>query len=214
MDLVKHLQESIDAVDSKLVENELGIEGFSSRNVRHLINNVCSIPKATYLEVGLYKGSTFFSALKSNRLRAFGIDNWSEFNGPSEEFNKFLPFYTYGNDVTIIDVDVFKLNLELITKPVDIYFYDGDHSEESQAKALTYMLPVLNHEFIFMVDDYNWPLVRAGTRRGIQESGVTVLSEYELGAGTCANLPGQPLREDAFTVGYWNGIYAAVLKKV
>lgn len=39
----------------------------SSPKVRHLLNNLCSLPSTSYLEIGTWKGSTWISALFQNQ---------------------------------------------------------------------------------------------------------------------------------------------------
>ena len=48
-----------------------GIEGFSSDRVRHFLNNLCSYEDTKYLEVGVYKGSTFCAAIQNNDVTAY-----------------------------------------------------------------------------------------------------------------------------------------------
>jgi hypothetical protein len=67
---------------SKLTQEILALEGFSGTKTRHLYNSICSAPWAKYLEVGVWKGSTFVSALYNNtHCNATAIDNWSAFSG-------------------------------------------------------------------------------------------------------------------------------------
>lgn len=213
MGLVNHLDNCVAATDNATARY-LALDGMSGPRFRHLLNRVCSIHEATYLEVGLYKGSTFFSALDGNSLNAYGVDNWSEFGGPVDIFRKRLPEYAGHNTVTIYDGDIFSMDLSTIKTPIDIYFYDGNHEEESQAKALTYTINACADEFIFMVDDYNWPKVHLGTQRGIKEAGLTILREYHFGANENANAQGCALAgSPAVTPVWWNGMYVSVLKK-
>lgn len=57
------------------------VDGMSTHNVRHLINNLCAMPGARYLEVGSYKGSTLCAALSNNSVElAVAYENYTEFD--------------------------------------------------------------------------------------------------------------------------------------
>ena len=63
---------------SSLASEILKLEGMSSPKVRHLLNNLCALPGARYLEIGSYKGSTWISALYNNSstlISSTSIDN-------------------------------------------------------------------------------------------------------------------------------------------
>ena len=63
---------------SKLTEREKNIFGLSSNRQRDLVNNLCSIPDAKYLELGVYKGATLLSAASGNKVSEIvGVDNYS-----------------------------------------------------------------------------------------------------------------------------------------
>lgn len=151
---------------SKLTPEILAMEGFSGHMTRHFYNNLCSIPHLTYLEVGSYKGSTLISALYGNQVSGFAIDNWSEFNGPKEEFHANVQKYIDTSDVYFRDQDAFTL----YTIPdIDIYLYDGNHSYDSHKKAITHFAPFLKPASIVIVDDWNWSWIREATLAGFQE---------------------------------------------
>jgi len=67
--LIEHVKKSIRNAyigDSKLNNDILMLNGMSSSKVRHLLNNLCALPEASYLEIGVWQGSTFISALYQN----------------------------------------------------------------------------------------------------------------------------------------------------
>jgi hypothetical protein len=175
--------------------------GMSGHAVRHLINNVCSAPGTKYLEVGLYRGSTFFSALCGNTLTATGIDDWTEFEGPRQEFEKNVADYVGKSDIGIYNCDFRKLEInEESFEKYNTYFYDGGHSHNDHRDALTKLLPALADPFIYMVDDYNQDEVRSGTQVGIEEAGLLATFCTRLGADR---------KDDAY--GWWNGLLLSVL---
>ena len=53
----------------------------SGEKTRHFYNNICSMPDARYLEVGVWKGSSFCSAMCNNTMTCLAIDNWAGVNG-------------------------------------------------------------------------------------------------------------------------------------
>jgi hypothetical protein len=163
-----------DAIEgkSKLTPEILGMEGMSSAWVRHLLNNLIG---GNYLEVGVWHGSTFISALYGNKINAYAIDNWSEYNDNDSKYNFYKNCERFGiSGFTFFECDAFTVDLKKIPK-IDIYFYDGDHNYENTIKALTYFLPVLSDEFLFIVDDYEWEGVERGVWDGIKECNLKVI---------------------------------------
>ena len=206
--LVSHLQNCINLGNqerSKLTPAILAMDGMSSAKNRHFLNNLCSMPGTNYLEVGVWKGSTFVSALfgnASNVLGAVAIDNWSEFSGPKADFLNNCKFI---GDIThaFYEEDCFKINKEKISKaPINIYFYDGEHTAEAQEQAFTYFNDVLDSVFIAVVDDWNHQPVEIGTRAAFNKLGYTVLFEQVM-----------PARFNGDKELWWNGLYVAVLRK-
>ncbi|MEX0595294.1 MAG: hypothetical protein WD512_02260, partial [Candidatus Paceibacterota bacterium] len=207
--LVSHVQNSIVKADngiSKLSSEVLNIHGMSSAKVRHLLNNLCNKENTRYFEVRVWKGSTWISALYGNRDNiddAVAIDNWSRFGGPREEFfencKKFLPNYAY----RVYSENSFSIDLKSsFILPMNVYFYDGDHSALSQEMALTYFDDILDDVFILIVDDWNREEVKRGTIQGIQKLNYQVAYQIEL--------PGLKINDD---VNWWNGLYVAVIFK-
>lgn len=187
---------------NKVIEND--IEGMSSSKVRHLLNNLCTLPHARYLEIGTWKGSTFIAALANNQTTveyAVGMDDWSEFGGPKADFernlNQFLPSNSYRYE--IYSQDCFAIQPSSIIKaPINLYLYDGNHSAVSQEMAFTHYDEVLDDVFIALVDDWSEESVRQGTFNAFAKLNYEVLFEV------C--LPGP------YTL-WWNGFYVAVVRK-
>jgi hypothetical protein len=207
--LVSHVRESIEKAqkgESKLDDKILKIEGMSSAKNRHLLNRLCSWPNTRYLEIGCWKGSTWISALYKNEAAvssAIAIDNWAEFDGPQEAFEKncrkFLGSFPY----RFYSIDCFDFDLSHFTHPVNLYFYDGNHSALSQELAFTYFDPILDDLFIAVVDDWNWDEVQRGTRAAFQKLNYQILFQTALPAK----------KEGADRLNWWNGLYVAVIRK-
>ncbi len=157
---------------SNMTKEILEMEGMSGKYTRHFYNNLCSIPNAKYLEIGVWKGSSFCSALCNNNMSScLAIDNWSEFGGPKDEFIKNLDKVKGNNNVKFVEQDCFTISEEdrALLGKFNIFMYDGNHSEDAQYRALQHFLPCLEDEFIYIVDDWNWEAVRAGNMEVYQQ---------------------------------------------
>ena len=208
-ELAEHTQKCIDAANqhrSKLATSLLQIHGMSSDKNRHFLNNVCSLEGINYLEVGVWKGSTFFSALYENmNIRsAIAIENWSL--DPYTRNSFFSNLHKYKNKVThnaqMIESDCFTVPLSVFKENVQVYFYDGRHDEVDQIQAFTYFDSILDDVFIAIVDDWNHHPVQTGTRLAFEALGYTVYQEWILPANFNGDLEQ-----------WWNGLYVAVIKK-
>lgn len=206
LSLIGHVVTSIKKADlgiSKLNGEILALEGMSSNKVRHFLNNICSLQNGRYLEIGVWKGSTFVSALyKNNLVDAIAIDNWSEFAGPKQAFQNNLAKFLPATPHTFYESDCFRFDLKNIKNKINIYFFDGAHTQEDQRLAFTYYNEILDNTFIAIVDDYNWQQVQDGTQIAFKQLGYTVLFEQFL-----------PSAGNGDTSSWWNGIYVAVVSK-
>jgi hypothetical protein len=207
--LIDHVKKSIKKgfdCESQLPVGVLSIHGMSSARGRHLLNNICSLPGASYLEIGVWAGSTFVSALYGNTktlYEAIAIDNWSQFGDQKDTFLKNTSFFLPKRSFRMWEGDSFKMNVDCVFgRPIDIYFYDGDHSVEAQRKAFTYFDSALADTFIAIIDDWEWPDVQCGTAQAFEELGYKILFEEKL----LARYPNDPET-------WWNGMYIAVIQK-
>ena len=106
---------------SKLSEEVLRLDGMSSRKTRHFLNNLA---KTNYLEIGVWKGSTFVAANYGNDNEATAIDNFSEFGNVSNELKQNLKLLK--NKYSFIEGNCFEIDLTGLGL-FDVYFYDGQH---------------------------------------------------------------------------------------
>jgi hypothetical protein len=86
MDWIAHLTEALFSTyrgASKLPDEILAVEGYSSPLVGRLLNNLCDFDGCRYVEVGAWQGATALSASYLNRGSFKAIDNFREFGGPS-----------------------------------------------------------------------------------------------------------------------------------
>lgn len=199
--LIEHLKNSIsraDKFESKLTSEVLSLGGMCLAKTRHLLNNVVNTPGSRYLEVGVFRGATFIAALyKNNYDKAIAIDNWSECGDHGREMAEKCSRYI--GEYELISGDCFNVKFD---GKINIYFYDGNHTKESHAKALVCFCESLADEIIFLVDDYNWKQVYDGTRIAVRDW--DILYEARLGSA-----PSHTVNTD------WGaGLYAAVLRKL
>lgn len=191
---------------SKLITPIFQINGMSSAKVRCLLNNLLNIDNVKYLEIGMWRGSTLISALYGNNPKTVvGIDNFSEFVLPhptsqewlfltdiqerrhpvhprDELFHNLQEFLPPENKISILEGGCF--NEELLKKcgelsPFNIYFYDGNHSYESQKRAMTEYVKFMDKTFIIIVDDWNASDASKGTLDGLAECGVKIIHKVE-----------------------------------
>jgi hypothetical protein len=149
--------------------------GMTSAKVKTLLNRLVSKLPAdeAYLEIGCWQGASVLSALNGNlSATAYACDMFSEFTGPDPRTKFFDNKKKYAGmipDFTFFEMDCFALCKlpKPFLKPIGVYFYDGNHSEESQLMALTEYRRFLAKRVVFLVDDWNWDKVRAGTWKAI-----------------------------------------------
>jgi len=150
-------------IDSELLE----ADGLSGKGYRRFLNNLIrNIPDPRYLEVGVWTGSTLCSAANRNKLRAVGIDNWSQHweRSPAyarTECDRNLRKFVEA-DVRLIERDFREVPFGAIGK-FNVYFFDGPHDTVDQYDGIRLALPALDDEFVMIVDNWNNASVRQGT---------------------------------------------------
>lgn len=191
----------------------------SSPKIKHFLNNVCSLEGLNYLEIGLGSGSTHIAALYQNKIKSFGMDIWldkkvSPFGGKKGFFelcNKHIENF----NSKIHSGDCFKTNLEKFFdgNKIDVYFYDGDHSEEAHYNAIRNFYPYMSDTFILIIDDSNDQRVTFGTDKGLKKMNFEILFQKRLPGqlNTTKGVYGD-IRLGPDT-GWWNGLWVLVLKK-
>jgi hypothetical protein len=177
MDLTNHIDESIhwgEMEVSKLTQDVMDIHGITSNKVRCFLNNICSIG-GNYLEIGVFRGATFCSAIYGNDIHAIGLDNFASPNlmpmGVSQKLATYLkqnidtpPQEDFINNVKRFGVtgkiDVYKTDYTTFDysqlPKLDIVFYDGDTRFHDQYVTLKKILPQFSKQTILIMDDWNW----------------------------------------------------------
>jgi len=213
VNVVESAHQNAELGKSKITDSILAIPGMSGNKTRHFLNNVVSSIGNRYLEIGVWQGSTFCSALYKSTTNKYcvAVDNWSEFGGPKNEFlanlQKFIDLDNI--KVTFVEKDYRMITSKdlLIEKfgKFAIYLYDGPHHKVDQYDGLKKYIDYLEDDFVFLCDDWNWTKdVEVGTREAIKDLGVTVHKEWVMKT---------PNNIDNDKPGWWNGYYAAVCSK-
>lgn len=174
------------AMRGRLREEAYGVHGFSGRKFRLLLNNLMSeVPDPRYLEIGLFHGASFCPAVFKNKLRAVGVDNWSEYGGKRQVFTDNLnKFRSDEADVEIIEQDFRKIDYNAIGK-FNILFYDGSHAEKDQYDGIFIPQAAMEYPHIMIVDDWNWDFARRGTLNALRDANLAI--DYSIEVRTSFN---------------------------
>jgi hypothetical protein len=215
---INNAREGISKIDPNTKEGKeiLEYKGMTGTNTRHLYNNIISnfgetCTDVRYLEIGTWYGSSSISAIYKNKVDALFIDNWSQFGGDPNIFMEILEKYEGESNLYLIENDCWKVDLnDLNDKKFNVYLYDGGHSESDHYKSLEYYYPVLEDQFIFMVDDWCWSDVRDGTMRAIRDLNLKIEFRHEEFLGN-DDLKGMPNHKGKET--WWNGFACFLLSK-
>jgi hypothetical protein len=163
------------ALQSEVSERVLELEGMSGRCYRMFINNLIRlVSKPRYLEIGSWSGSTACSAMDRNVVSALCIDNWSEYGGPKDAFFTNINA-TLNQDINFrfIESDFRAINVAELGQ-FNVYLFDGPHTLQDHYDALALYETALDDDVFFIVDDWNWGDVRAGTLQAISKTGFNI----------------------------------------
>ena len=210
---IEHILLSIDnAINLESSFTKTKIDGLSSNRTRHLLNNLCSLPDAKYLELGCYAGSTFFPAIEGNETTGYAVDNFKSNPAP---FRDDIVFTGYEDPKAIWENEktdrrfFFKSNLiegdvksVVIPEKCNVIFYDAGNDPVEQFRSLSNVYKYCDDEFILVVDDANFNGVVETTEDFIKAKGLKILYERKI----LTSVP-----EDANT--WWNGLYITLLQK-
>lgn len=220
MNYIKHIEDSLYWAEnevSKLTLDIINIQGITSNKVKCLLNNICNIDDANYLELGVFRGSTFCSAIYGNNIKATGIDNWSspylmpsgvsqkmsfylrdQSNDPKEEFLSNVK--KFGNVEKINAYRANYLDFDYSTiEPLDIIFYDGETKYYDQYTTIKKLIPHMSNKCILIVDDWNWQ--KEGAIKALEESDVFITYQKNIYTN------GEDSKD------FWNGIGIFLIEK-
>ena len=211
-DWITHVINAFDiaeAGNSDLTEDVLALPGMCGTRNRHFLNAICAFDDCRYLEIGSYKGASLCAAMHGNKASAVAIENWSQFDGTREEFMSTAARHLDTGTLHIIEKDCFKVDPAGIGL-FDIYYYDGDHSADSHARAIRRFYECLNDRAVIIVDDWNWDDVRRGTQAAMAELDIPIIFKREIFLPE-ADVVDMPRHRGRDT--WWNGIYVMIVDK-
>ena len=109
-----------------------------------------------FVNVGVWNGFTLLSGMIGNpNKRCIGIDNFSEFGGPKDEFAQRFERYRSPNHVfQNMDYEEYFGNVH--QDPIGFYIYDAEHSYENQLRGLQVAEPFFAPGCIVLIDDTNF----------------------------------------------------------
>ncbi|WP_379969913.1 class I SAM-dependent methyltransferase [Ectobacillus sp. sgz5001026] len=184
------------------IYNLCSIPKMSTFTIGTIINKIVSQMKENqyFVNVGVWHGFTFLSGVVNNpSKKCIGIDNFSEFGGPREEFLQRFHSYNSKNHL-FYEMDYIDYFSHIHKGEIGFYIYDGEHSYENQLKGLQVAEPFFGEDCLIMIDDTNWEQVRKATFSFLSSS----KNKYQV-------LADIPTYHDSHPT-YWNGII--LLKKI
>lgn len=121
-----------------------------------------------YLEIGVYRGGMLSEVAKVAK-NATGIDNFSQFDPTGENERAVWNKISGMLNVTMIVGDCYDQNTidQVKNNSIDVFFYDGDHTEQGTYDAIVKYLPKLKKQAILIIDDWNHEPARLGTQKAL-----------------------------------------------
>jgi Methyltransferase domain len=141
------------------------IRGMSTLANAYLIHEITKFldPGEAYLNVGVWQGFTFLAGVINRECISIGVDNFSAFGGPREQFLANFEPLRHSN-TSFFDMDYVEyLTQRHDGRKIGFYFYDGEHSYKNQLRALEIAEPFFAPNAIILVDDTNTKPARQAT---------------------------------------------------
>jgi len=115
-------------------------------------------PDECFVNVGVWHGFSFLSAILDNPTRhCVGVDNFSQFGGPKNEFlARFERWRSPEDRHHFFEMDYRDYFAQHHSRPLGVYLYDGEHSYDNQLQGLRVAEPFFAPGCIVLVDDTNW----------------------------------------------------------
>jgi len=116
-----------------------------------------------FVNVGVWHGFTLLAGIVGNSgKRCIGVDDFSEFGGPREQFLKEFNKYKSGAH------SFYEMNYQSYFSRqhegrIGLYFYDGEHNYGNQLEGLRTAEPFFSERCCVLVDDTNWKEPRQAT---------------------------------------------------
>jgi hypothetical protein len=155
-------------------DNVLAVAGYSTPNLRGLLNNLCRFEGCNYLECGTLHGGTLAAASYENRGQFMGIDNFSQFSGNVDRLEKTFAALQPHCHARFLNRNCLTVDLLELPTGINVLFYDAEHSEECTRDTIVRFDPLLADKFLLIVDDYSWLGPRRGAEAAINQLGWNV----------------------------------------
>lgn len=124
----------------------------------------------TFVNIGVWHGFTFLCGLVNNpNKKCIGVDNFSEFDSPRDQFNERFNKYKSENH-SFYDMDYIEYFSKVHKESIGFYIYDGNHSEEDQYNGLKIAEPFFSKDCLILIDDINWPNAINGTKEFLNQT--------------------------------------------
>src|SRR6188472_81646 len=136
-----------------------------------IINSAVShMPEGqAFVNVGVWHGYSYLAGLHGNEEKpATGIDNFSQFGGPKDEF--LARFEAQSSPRHSFVESDYRDFFRDFSDPIGVYIYDGEHTYENQAEGLRVAESLMADGCIVIVDDTNWRQPRKATYDFIAQS--------------------------------------------
>ena len=138
----------------------------STYAIGYLINRICKnlSKNQVYLNIGCWKGFSLVAGMINTQCKVIGVDNFSQFTGPKNDFIKNFENSKKSNHFFFEqDYEKYFESLDHTKDKFDFYFYDGEHSYDNQFKNLEIADNFLNVGSLVLIDDINFDEVYEGT---------------------------------------------------
>jgi len=168
----------------------------SSYAIAAMINKAVSLMsgESCFLNVGVWNGFTFLAGLVGNSEKScIGVDNFSEYGGPREEFLERFNKYKCVNH-HFHDMDYVEYFEKVHKEEIGFYIYDGNHGYRDQLRGLQVAEPFFSDKCVVLVDDTNWDAPKQATLDFISGSS----HNYEIILDKSTSRDGHPT--------LWNGL--------
>ena len=157
-----------DKSDLILKKELMKIDSMSTYAIGHVINKICQKLNndENYVNIGVWKGFSLIAGMLNTNCSVYGNDNFSQFDGPKEEFTKKFNLLKNEEKHFFYECDYknFFIKYEKLNKPINFYYYDGEHSYKNQFENLIIAKDYFKSGTIILVDDVNFQEVEAGTK--------------------------------------------------
>lgn len=199
------------ALDPVLPDWVLRLNGMSGRLLRRFVNAlVGALDAPRYLETGVGAGATACAAMIGNRATLLCIDDWSESRSLRDSFiANSAAARSDAVDLTLIEADFRTIDYAALGS-FNIYQFDGQPDRREQYDGMMLAQPALDADYVQIVDDWNWPQVRAGTQEAIAACGRRVVCAIEIRTTQDDSHPARAIQQYS---AWHNGCWIAVLAR-